>query len=275
VSGRDGDRWIVPPGEPFALADREPGDTTGAPGGKDAAKAEVERLADELFGLQERLYAESERSLLVVLQAMDAGGKDGTIKHVFAGANPQGVRVTSFKAPTGEELAHDFLWRIHAAAPPRGYIGIFNRSHYEDVLVVRVHDLVPEPVWRARYDRINDFEALLAGDGRTAIVKLFCTSRARSRPSGCRPGSTTRPSAGSSAAATSTSVRAGRLHGRLRGGDRAHVDPARAVVRRPRRPQVVPRLGGEPDRRRGARGDGPALPRAGRGPRRGAGHVRG
>ena len=126
------------------------------------------RLAD----LQDRLWAESRRSLLVVLQAMDAGGKDGTIKHVFRGVNPQGCRVQSFKEPTHLELAHDFLWRVHRAAPRAGEIGIFNRSHYEDVLITRVHGLVPEKVWRERYDLINSFEELL-GHGGTTIVKLF------------------------------------------------------------------------------------------------------
>jgi len=172
VSDRDGSRWVVPPGARFALADRDPADTAGAPGGKDETREHVERLTAQLFDLQARLYAESRQALLVVLQAMDAGGKDGTIKHVFTGTNPQGVKVTSFKAPTEEELAHDFLWRVHAAAPRHGFIAIFNRSHYEDVLVVRVHELVPESVWRGRYRHINDFEALLADAG-TRVVKLF------------------------------------------------------------------------------------------------------
>jgi PPK2 family polyphosphate:nucleotide phosphotransferase len=169
----DRDRWRVPAGEAPRLPDRDTGDTAGAPGGKSATKATFEALSEELLGLQERLYAESEQSLLVVLQAMDAGGKDGTIKHVFRGLNPQGVQVTSFKAPSEDELAHDFLWRVHCAVPPRGHVGIFNRSHYEDVLVVRVHDLVPEPVWRARYAHITHFEELLAEDSRTRVIKLF------------------------------------------------------------------------------------------------------
>ena len=170
---RDRDRFVVAPDTPFALADRDPADTRGAPGDKKATEKALEDLSEELLGLQDRLYAESARALLVVLQAIDAGGKDGTVKHVFSGTNPQGVRVTSFKAPTPEELAHDFLWRVHHAVPPHGYIGIFNRSHYEDVLVARVRELVPESVWRSRYRHINHFEELLASDGRTAIVKLF------------------------------------------------------------------------------------------------------
>jgi PPK2 family polyphosphate:nucleotide phosphotransferase len=168
----DRDRFVVAAGAPFSLADRDPRATPGAPGGKKETTAALSDLETRLAGLQERLYAESSRSLLVVLQAMDAGGKDGTVKHVFAGVNPQGVRVTSFKQPTPEELAHDFLWRVHAAAPSHGYIGIFNRSHYEDVLVARVHELVEESVWRRRYRHINHFEALLHDEG-TRLIKLF------------------------------------------------------------------------------------------------------
>lgn len=129
-------------------------------------------LRDELIGLQERLYAEGRRKLLVVLQAMDAGGKDGTVRSVFRGVNPQGVTVTSFKRPTPEELAHDFLWRVHRAVPGNGEIGVFNRSHYEDVLVVRVHNLVPSSVWKPRYEVINQFEKHLVESG-TTIIKFF------------------------------------------------------------------------------------------------------
>jgi PPK2 family polyphosphate:nucleotide phosphotransferase len=172
MSARDGDRFRVAPGTPFSLAARDPRDTSGAPGDKKATKKVLDELSEQVMALQDRLYAESRQSLLVVLQAMDAGGKDGTVKHVFSGVNPQGVRVTSFKQPTAEELAHDFLWRIHSATPPHGYIGIFNRSHYEDVLVARVHELVGESVWRRRYRHINHFEALLH-DANTRVVKLF------------------------------------------------------------------------------------------------------
>jgi PPK2 family polyphosphate:nucleotide phosphotransferase len=135
---------------------------------KSALKSNVQRMAE----LQERLWAENKHALLIVLQAMDAGGKDGTIKHVMRGVNPQGCRVTGFKVPTPEELDHDYLWRIHKATPGRGEIGIFNRSHYEDVLVVRVHNLVPPEVWSQRYDQINAFEKLLADSG-TTILKFF------------------------------------------------------------------------------------------------------
>ena len=129
-------------------------------------------LLDELFDLQDRLWAESERSLLVVLQGLDASGKDGTIKHVFRGVNPQATTVASFKEPTPEEQEHDFLWRVHKRAPAAGEIAVFNRSHYEDVLVVRVHGLVSEKVWRARYAEINAFEQMLAHAG-TTMVKFF------------------------------------------------------------------------------------------------------
>jgi PPK2 family polyphosphate:nucleotide phosphotransferase len=172
VSAPDGDRFVVAPGSGFTLSGRDPAATDGAPGDKKATKRTLDGLAQRLGGLQDRLYAESARSLLVVLQAMDAGGKDGTVKHVFAGVNPQGVRVTSFKVPTAEELAHDFLWRIHANAPRHGEIAIFNRSHYEDVLISRVHELVDESTWRRRYRHINHFEALL-GDAGTRLLKLF------------------------------------------------------------------------------------------------------
>lgn len=152
------------------LADYEP-DYKGEMDKKSAKEAE-DALEDRMFALQEMLYAQRKKSLLIVLQAMDAGGKDGTIKRVFDNVNPQGIVATSFKVPTEEELEHDFLWRIHKAAPRKGYIGIFNRSHYEDVLVVRVNNIVPEDVWRARYDHINNFEKLLHDSG-TRILKFF------------------------------------------------------------------------------------------------------
>jgi PPK2 family polyphosphate:nucleotide phosphotransferase len=163
--------FLVPPETRVALSDYDPG-LTGDYRSKDETKADLKRNGKRLQELQEVLWAEGKHSLLIVLQAMDAGGKDGTIKHVMRGVNPQGCQVTSFKVPTKEELGHDFLWRIHKATPRRGYIGIFNRSHYEDVLVVRVHDLVPETVWRPRYEQINHFEKLLADTG-TTILKFF------------------------------------------------------------------------------------------------------
>lgn len=139
---------------------------------RDQAEAEFKALRREFIELQRRLYAENKQKLLIVFQAMDAGGKDGTIRNILRGVNPQGVRVHSFKVPSKEELAHDFLWRIHQDVPAKGMIGVFNRSHYEDVLVVRVHDIVPESVWRPRYEQINQFEKLLTDTG-TTILKFF------------------------------------------------------------------------------------------------------
>jgi PPK2 family polyphosphate:nucleotide phosphotransferase len=166
-----GQPFTLKPGKRFNLADFDPGYTNDYEKKKQAKTRTAENL-EHLRELQEMLYAQGRHALLIVLQAMDAGGKDGTIKHVMGAYNPQGVQVTPFKVPTEEELAHDFLWRVHKAAPRRGMVGIFNRSHYEDVLVVRVHNLVPERVWRERYDHINNFERLLAESGVT-IVKFF------------------------------------------------------------------------------------------------------
>ncbi len=134
--------------------------------------AELEKLNDKLEALQELLFAEHKHKVLIVLQAMDTGGKDGVIRRVFDGVNPAGVRVASFKAPTPEELDHDYLWRIHRQVPGKGEMVIFNRSHYEDVLVVRVHDFVPPEVWRKRFDQINEFEHILAESG-TTILKFY------------------------------------------------------------------------------------------------------
>ena len=159
------------PGQRFNLDDFDPGFNAGIDRKKRGVAMLEERL-ERLHELQEAHYADGSKALLIVLQAMDTAGKDGTIKHVMGAFNPQGVQVASFKAPTREELAHDFLWRVHKVTPGRGMIGIFNRSHYEDVLVVRVKELVPEAVWRPRYEQINDFERLLAANGVT-IVKIF------------------------------------------------------------------------------------------------------
>jgi PPK2 family polyphosphate:nucleotide phosphotransferase len=168
----DAARWRVASGADVDLRAVDPDSTDGAPGDKDVTKATFKDLRHELRDLQTRLWAEHEQSMLVVLQAMDAGGKDGTVKHVFRGCNPMGIRVTSFKQPSQDELDHDFLWRVHKVTPGKGEIGVFNRSHYEDVLVVRVHELVPENVWRTRYDTIQAFEDGLAAAG-TRVVKLF------------------------------------------------------------------------------------------------------
>jgi PPK2 family polyphosphate:nucleotide phosphotransferase len=154
-----------------ALADHDPADR-GTYDDPDEARKELAGLVEQIADLQARLYAEDQRSLLVVLQGIDAAGKDSSVKHVFSGTNPQGVRVYSFKEPSNEELAHDFLWRYHQHTPAKGMIHVFNRSHYEDVLVVRVKGLVEEERWRSRYDSINDFERMLAREG-TTIVKFF------------------------------------------------------------------------------------------------------
>jgi PPK2 family polyphosphate:nucleotide phosphotransferase len=164
------DKFAPRPGKKIRLLDYDP-DFHGEVE-KEVLIAETDRLQQKLCDLQEKLYAQASQSLLIVLQAMDTGGKDGTIKKVFEGINPQGVRVTAFKAPTLNELSQDFLWRVHPHVPPRGYIGIFNRSHYEDVLVVRVNNLAPNKVWEKRYDHINNFEQLLV-DNRTRIVKFY------------------------------------------------------------------------------------------------------
>jgi PPK2 family polyphosphate:nucleotide phosphotransferase len=161
-------RCIVRPGSKVRLNSWDPDDTLGKKRDDDALQKTLRRLREQ----QHLLYADKRYALLIILQALDAGGKDGTIRHVMSGVNPQGCEVFSFKAPTAEELAHDFLWRIHKATPSRGNIGIFNRSHYEDVLIVRVHGLVPKSVWRRRYGQINDFEEMLTENGVT-ILKFF------------------------------------------------------------------------------------------------------
>ena len=140
--------------------------------GKAKAKAETAKLIARLDGLQERLYAGATRSLLIVLQGMDTSGKDGTIKSVMSGINPQGCKVVAFKVPSKDELAHDFLWRVHREVPPKGYIGIFNRSHYEDVLITRVHGWVSEKETKRRFNQIKEFEELLTEQG-TAVLKFF------------------------------------------------------------------------------------------------------
>jgi PPK2 family polyphosphate:nucleotide phosphotransferase len=163
--------YLVRPGKKVRLGKLST-DDTGSFKDKKEARKPTEQSLEELDRLQEVLFAEAKHAVLVVLQAMDTGGKDGTIEHVFSGIDPQGCSVTSFKVPTELELAHDYLWRVHEACPPKGMIGIFNRSHYESVLVERVKDLVPEKVWSRRYDHINAFEKLLSDEG-TTIIKIF------------------------------------------------------------------------------------------------------
>ena len=165
-------RYRIKPGTKVDLAAFDPGSTQGFKGSKKDAEERLRELTGKLETLQEALWAEHKHKVLVVLQGMDTSGKDGTISHVFEGVNPLGVRVAAFKAPTPEELDHDFLWRVHPKVPGRGEMVIFNRSHYEDVIVVRAKRLAPPGVWRARYDQINDFERLLADTG-TVILKFF------------------------------------------------------------------------------------------------------
>lgn len=166
---------IVRPGSKIKLEDIDPDDTHGME--KRDAADQLQKNLDRLSVLQYLLYAKAEQALLVVLQGIDAGGKDGTIRHVMSGLNPQGVTVTSFKAPDGAEKRHDYLWRIHQAVPEFGKLGIFNRSQYEDVLIVRVHGMVPKSVWSKRYDQINDFERMLTESGVRIIKFLLYISK--------------------------------------------------------------------------------------------------
>ncbi|MFO1039199.1 MAG: polyphosphate kinase 2 family protein [Geminicoccaceae bacterium] len=164
-------KLVVEPGSRVKLAKVDPAFTGKHTDQKEASEA-IQKQLDRLTKLQYLLYADRGQSVLVVLQGIDAAGKDGVCWHVMRAMNPQGCRVVGFKQPTPEELAHDYLWRIHKQTPAKGEVAVFNRSHYEDVLVVRVHKLVPKSVWKARYDQINEFEARLADAG-TRIVKFF------------------------------------------------------------------------------------------------------
>jgi len=163
--------YLVPDGKKIGLANYDPDDTSGFKNRSEADKV-LEKHRERLLELQELMYAEDKHALLVVLQAMDAGGKDGAIRHIFTGVNPQGCQVTSFKEPTPIEAQHDFLWRVHAAVPPKRMIGVFNRSHYESVLIVRVHDWITKQQASRRFEAINQFERLLA-DNNTTILKFF------------------------------------------------------------------------------------------------------
>jgi PPK2 family polyphosphate:nucleotide phosphotransferase len=165
-------RYLIEPGRKVRLSDWDPNDTSEFKGNKDQGRIEIEKLNHRLEDLQGLLYAEHKHKVLIVLQAMDTGGKDGAIRHVFEGVNPQGTRVANFKEPSEEELDHDYLWRVHRQAPAKGELVIFNRSHYEDVLVVRVHKLVPAEVLKERFDQINAFEQMLAENG-TSILKFY------------------------------------------------------------------------------------------------------
>ena len=162
--------YRVPPGKTVHLHDYDPNDTCGL--ARDQSDRQLADLNPKLTALQEMHYAAGQNGILIVLQGLDTAGKDGTIRHAMAQFNPSGCRVESFKVPTPEELAHDFLWRAHKVTPPKGTISIFNRSYYEDVLVVRVHNLAPKSEWSRRYDQINAFEELLADSG-TIVIKFF------------------------------------------------------------------------------------------------------
>jgi len=254
-------RWVVDPGSEVHLSDPDAAATPAAPGGRKATEEATAPLHELLFGLQERLYAEGRRSLLVVLQGIDASGKDGTVSHVFRGLNPLGAKVAAFKEPSGEALGHDFLWRVHPHAPARGELAIFNRSHYEDVLVARVHELVPEAVWRARYGHVNAFEELLA-ESRTTVVKCFLhvskdeqlrPRRARGRPHQAVEDPTFR---------LRRARALGGLPRRLRGDAAANLHRARPLVPDPGRPQVVPQLGRLEHPHRGPRWARSAVPGA-------------
>jgi PPK2 family polyphosphate:nucleotide phosphotransferase len=164
------DRLRVDPGSPAAIAARDPSDRLGLE--KHEGESRLEELDERIDALQYRLYAEDRHSVLLILQGLDASGKDGVIRRVFAGVNPIGLEFTSFGVPAGAEVEHDYLWRIHAALPKRGRVGVFNRSHYEDVVAVRMRKLAPEDVWKRRYEHIRAFERMLVDEG-TAIVKVF------------------------------------------------------------------------------------------------------
>jgi len=170
--GKYRERFIVEPGSKVCLKDRDASEH-GGQASHEQATAELSDALAHIDDLQYRLYAERRQALLIVFQGLDAAGKDGTIRHVMSGVDPQGCKTAAFRQPTDEELRHDFLWRVHPHVPGRGEIAIFNRSHYEDVLVVRVHGLVPKKVWKPRYELINDFERTLNVENQTTIVKFF------------------------------------------------------------------------------------------------------
>ena len=165
-------KYLVSGKNKIHLKDFDPNDSSEFNGKKKAGEEALIEINKEIETLQEQMFAEGKRRLIVLVQAMDTAGKDGIIRHVFEGVNPSGVRVAAFKAPTAVELSHDYLWRVHAQTPGKGEIVIFNRSHYEDVLVVRVRNLAPKEVWSKRYDHIKNFEKMLTDEG-TTILKLF------------------------------------------------------------------------------------------------------
>ena len=232
------ERFSVDPGDKLRLGKVDPG-YKGAHESEETAKQDTERYRGKLTHQQALLYAQRKHSMLVVLQAMDAGGKDGTVNHVFSALNPQGTRVVGFKQPTPAELAHDFLWRVHPHAPGRGEVVIFNRSHYEDVLVPRVHQLIDKATWTARYERIREFEAGLSDNG-TTILKFFSAyQQKRTALSLCRAAGGSEAQLEDQRVRLSRAGAVGRLHRSGRGRDRRHQHSRGAVVRDPGESQVV------------------------------------
>ncbi len=258
VNGRLSERLRIAPGSKVDLGTFDPGQTFGWK--REDAEAQQQQYEAALTDLQERLWAEGKRSLLIVLQGIDAAGKDGTIRHVMDAFNPQGCNVVGFKAPTAEELRHDFLWRIHPHTPGKGSVAIFNRSHYEDVIVVRVHDLVPRKVWRGRYRTINEWERMLVEEG-TTILKFFLyidrdEQRERLQARIDDPHKRWK----FSSADLPERERWDRVHRGLRGGARAHLHGVGALVPHPCQSQMVPQPRGRPCRGRGHRAARPAVP---------------
>ena len=261
------DELRVEPGSKPRLDERDPGARVGA-ADKTEGVERIAKLIERLGLLHTRLYAEAKRSVLLVLQGMDASGKDGTIRTVFTGVNPQGCRVQSFKVPTVSELAHDYLWRIHNVCPARGEIVIFNRSHYEDVVAVRVRKLAPKNVWERRYDQICAFERMLADEG-TTVVKVFLhLSRDEQREAAPGAARRSREALEVPARRPRRPCALGRLQHRLPGRAAQDVDRLGSVVRRSRRPQLVAQPGRRRDPRRRPGAARPAAARAGPGDRR-------
>ena len=249
------DRYRIAPDTKVKLSEFDPEDTSLARGGKDEAKSRTAELTSRLAGLQDILYAQYDHKILVVLQGMDTSGKDGAIRHVFGGINPQGVRVANFKAPTPEELDHDYLWRVHKQVPGKGELVIFNRSHYEDVLIVRVHELVPEKVWKRRYDEINNFEQLLSESG-TTILKFYLHISKDEQKKRLEDRRDTPRKQWKFRIRRHQRTRAvGRLHAGLPGCDRPDKHPVGALVRGSCQSRVVPG-----PRRRFGRGRMPGRP---------------
>ena len=255
-------RFRVNRGDKVRLKDIDPG-FQGPPTRESQEGSRGDRNdREKLRALQALLYADGQSSLLICLQGLDAGGKDGTISHILGAMNPQGCRVTGFKQPSTEELAHDFLWRIHKATPPRGQVAIFNRSHYEDVLVVRVHKLVPHAVWSRRYDQINEFEKELVASN-THILKFFLhiSKKEQLKRFEERLDDPMKQWKISEADYKERQL-LGRLHHGLRGGPVPLQHPPCAVVHHPLRSQVVPQPGDCADRRGAHGGHGHEAPQA-------------